>query len=62
MISFSSNKCSGSIQFSENVNKVKLTGRIIDNVKDNVITYVAAAPCDAMASYSGSGLPFANPV
>ncbi len=37
-----------------------VTGVIHDNVKDNTIYYIAAAGPDRRASYTGSGLPFAN--
>jgi hypothetical protein len=39
---------------------IQVRGRIEESVKDNTIWYTAASPADHRASYSGSGLPFAN--
>ena len=42
--------------------KVTIKGRIGPKVDDARIEFIAAAPPDARASFSGSGLPFANSV
>lgn len=39
---------------------VSVTGKINDTVKHGKIKYVAACPIDRRASWTGSGLPFAN--
>lgn len=39
---------------------LKVKGKINDHVKDNMIYYIAAAPADFRATYTGSGLPFYN--
>lgn len=41
-------------------NDLQIQGKIIDQVKDNKIFYIAANGADRRASFSGSGLPFAN--
>lgn len=37
-------------------------GQIIDDVRDGKLRYIAAAGPDRRATYSGSGLPFANQI
>lgn len=51
--------CSGIIKKLDNT--VEVTGMILDTVKDGRIKFLAAAPTDRRASFSGSGLPFGNP-
>lgn len=41
-------------------NDIKVKGRIEESVKNNKINYIAASPADHRATYTGSGLPFAN--
>ena len=41
--------------------KVRITGKIMDSVQNGRISYTASAPPDFHASFTGSGLPFANP-
>jgi hypothetical protein len=41
---------------------IEVSGRILDDVKDQTIYYIAAAGPDRRASYTGSGLPFANQI
>lgn len=48
------------IKFINGKQFVKISGRINENVKDNVLTFSAAAPADRRTSFSGSGLPFPN--
>jgi hypothetical protein len=43
-----------------NKSDIRVKGVIEDIVKGGKIVYVAAAPADHRASYTGSGLPFAN--
>lgn len=55
--------CSGTISNDENYDSqlvVKL--RIMDPIKDGKVFYIAAAPPDYRATFSGSGLPFATQV
>ena len=43
--------------------KITIKGRIGSVVDgDGLVEYIAAAPPDSRASFSGSGMPFANPV
>lgn len=42
-------------------NMITIKGTIYDNVKGQTLEYYAAAPPDFRATYTGSGLPFANP-
>lgn len=46
------------LQFDDKKEIVKIQGYINDNVKDNVLTFMAASPPDKRTSFSGSGLPF----
>lgn len=39
-----------------------ISGVITDQIKDNTIYYIASAPPDRRASFSGSGLPFPNQI
>jgi hypothetical protein len=41
---------------------LQIQGKIDDYVKDNKIYYIAAAGSDRRATFSGSGLPFANQI
>lgn len=43
-----------------NNSDIKVKGIIQDNVQEGKIAYVAATPADYRASFTGSGLPFAN--
>lgn len=58
--SFHSSTCEGELFFSEDGADVIVRGRVHDNIKGGVIHYLAAAPIGRNASFSGSGLPFAN--
>ena len=55
---FSEMFCKGEIAIVNS--DLELTGQIEEQVKDNAIHYVASAPPDHRASFTGSGLPFAN--
>lgn len=52
--------CSGEIYDAGNNVDIRVIGRVKETVKDNVVYFVAANPPDYRASYTGSGLPFAN--
>lgn len=55
--------CSGVVISSNDQNRdLLIRGTVNESVKDNLIYYVAAAPPDYRATFTGSGLPFANPV
>lgn len=41
---------------------LKIKGTIEENVKDSTIYYMAAAPADHRATYTGSGLPFKDQI
>lgn len=41
---------------------IKVKGRIDEQVKGGKIYYIAAAPADHRATYTGSGLPFSNQI
>jgi hypothetical protein len=57
---FSTLYCSGVIENLEHNAKydISVTGVILDDVKDNVVNYMAASPADRRATFSGSGFPF----
>jgi hypothetical protein len=59
---FSSLYCSGEINKLEKNEKydVIVTGVILDNIKGNIVNYMAASPADRRASFSGSGFPFSS--
>lgn len=59
MSQFDTHLCSGIIKKSGRT--IEVTGTIKDTVKDGRIKFLAAAPTDRRASFSGSGLPFGNP-
>lgn len=52
--------CKGTIYDSGLNSDISVYGKLTENIKDNVIYYFAAAPPDYRATYTGSGLPFAN--
>lgn len=52
-------KCSCRI-VHESDYEIVVHGVILDDIKDNIIEYVAASPPDFRATFTGSGLPFAN--
>ena len=53
--------CRGEVYQTENKDIV-LKGKVNEAVQDNMIYFIAANPPDYRASYTGSGLPFANQV
>lgn len=55
---FSEMFCKGEIAIINS--DVELTGNIEEPVKDKTLYYIAATPPDHRASFTGSGLPFAN--
>lgn len=57
---FSIEGCTGSVRQSAKA-EIVVEGQIETMVKDNIVEYIAAAPTDLRASYTGSGLPFASP-
>lgn len=52
--------CDGEIYDVGNNKDMVLYGKLKEAVKNNVIYYYAANPPDYRATYTGSGLPFAN--
>lgn len=54
------NEIQFTINFLNSKQLVKISGKVNENVKDNILTFSAAAPADRMTSFSGSGLPFPN--
>lgn len=59
VINFQNAFCKGNIQ-SIGKYDIKVEGRINEIVKDGTINYIAATPADYRATFTGSGLPFAN--
>lgn len=53
--------CNGQIK-ELSKNDIIVKGTIEEQVKDNKIFYIAAAPADHRANYTGSGLPFYNQI
>lgn len=58
-VDFKSEGCNGKILYKGR-NDIKIIGRIEDHLSDKRVFYIAAAPADHRATYTGSGLPFAN--
>lgn len=57
---FETKTCKGEIIIANDQSSVTVRGQISDNVRNATIHYLASAPMDRRASFSGSGLPFAN--
>lgn len=62
MHSFNNAYCSGVVENADYDKQLTIKGRINEYVKDDTVYYLAAAPPDYRATFSGSGLPFANQV
>lgn len=60
IINMSVGEISYVISFSQNKQFVKISGKVNEHVKDNVLTFAASTPPDRRTSFSGSGLPFPN--
>lgn len=60
-IQFKEQNCNGRIEYIGR-SDIKIIGRIDDTISDKRIFYIAAAPADHRATYTGSGLPFANQI
>lgn len=56
---FSNMYCKANI-YTYNNQDITVKGSIKEHVKDNTVFYIAAAPPDYRATFTGSGLPFAN--
>jgi hypothetical protein len=54
--------CSGHVKPVKSGSEIIVNGIIEEVVKGDTISYLAAAPADHMANYTGSGLPFANQI
>jgi len=52
--------CSGEIYDAGNNTDIRVVGRLKETVKDDTVYFIAANPPDYRATYTGSGLPFAN--
>ena len=62
-IKFESAYCSGVVESTDEYDaQLVVRGRVNDYIKDGKLYYIAAAPPDYRATFSGSGLPFANQV
>tara|TARA_Y100000389_G_scaffold193485_1_gene222303 strand:+ start:4536 stop:5063 length:528 start_codon:yes stop_codon:yes gene_type:complete len=59
--SFETIYCKGKITLNNN-SDITINGEITDKLTDSQLYYVAPAPCDTMASFSGSGLPYPNKI
>ena len=57
---FKTKRCQGIIQQKNSNRDIQIRGNILDEVKDKKIFFIAANGTDRRASFSGSGLPFAN--
>lgn len=57
---FSAASCKGTITIQNN--NVYVKGNILESVKDHTLSFIAACPPDFRSSFSGSGLPYANPI
>jgi hypothetical protein len=53
--------CKVSYQILPEKKGILMTGRILEYVKDEVISFIAATPAYHGSSFSGSGLPYATP-
>ncbi|HEY9701677.1 MAG TPA: hypothetical protein V6C58_04490, partial [Allocoleopsis sp.] len=60
-VQFKSDNCIGKIKYIGRTD-IKLIGKLEDSVSDKRIFYIAASPADHKATYTGSGLPFANQI
>lgn len=60
-LQFKSDNCIGKIKYIGRTD-IKLIGKLEDSVADKRIFYIAASPADHKATYTGSGLPFANQI
>ena len=49
------------VKVDRSINRVKLNIRMKVPTDNNTLTYLAPAPIDRMATFSGSGLPFPSP-
>lgn len=58
--SFENVFCAGIIMTSDSSKDIIVQGIIRENVDNNEIYYIASAPPDYRATYTGSGLPFAT--
>ena len=58
-VDFNTGGCIGKILY-QGRNDIKIVGRIDDRLGDKRVYYIAAAPADHRATFTGSGLPFAN--
>ena len=57
---FDKKSCEGIVISNQNGN-VTITGKLKNNIPDTTILYWASSPPNFRSSFSGSGLPFANP-
>ena len=59
---FESAYCSGIVENEQYDYQMVVSGNIREPIKGNKVYYIAAAPPDYRANFSGSGLPFASQV
>ena len=59
-VEFQNDYCYGTVTTGEYDAQLVVTGKIKDDVKDDIIYFLAAAPPDYRASFSGSGLPYSS--
>lgn len=61
-LSFESAYCSGTVEAQDYDRELVIRGIVNEYIKDDTLYYLAAAPPDYRATFSGSGLPFASQV
>ena len=61
-MTFESAYCTGIVQKGDYDTQLIVKGHINEHIKDGKLYYVAAAPPDYRATFTGSGLPFASQV
>ncbi len=60
-LQFKNGNCNCKIEYIGR-NDIKIIGKINDSLSDRRVFYIAASPADHRATYTGSGLPFANQI
>jgi hypothetical protein len=57
-VDFNIKEMSGTISFTSNKRFVRIDGKVLDNVMNSKLSFIASSPPDRHASFTGSGLPF----
>lgn len=58
--SFENDLCTGTITLDESRNYLHISCSLKENPMNNEVMFISASPVEKRASFSGSGLPFAN--